>query len=283
MQNLAKRQWTPNLGLKDAIDMGIELSIKARQKNVLSSSPPKLYYCYVVQDCPDLIYFHSLSSLFKFSQKDTPYVDGARDKVLRMLSVASKCHFFLFHKEKVAHEPYFYAVPDVSNPSNTIFGLIYKIASQDKTIIVSERQLKNTATFKFEKIIVPNKPIFIKSEPIINILYDFPTVVPEDSFKWFHYKKWYALKDEIEKNFGPAEKVKNLLNKNVIFNELKNLTTPQELERKAYIINIPYELKDAMMECGCLWHPNLKMWYLPRGYDLEVILQYLNYLKYSIK
>lgn len=285
MQNLAKKQWNPNISVKDAVDLGIEFSVRARQKNVIATLPPKLYFCYVAQDCPDLTYFHNISALFRFSQKDTPYIDQTRDRVLRMLSVATKAHFFLFHKEKVAHEPYYFAVPDLSNPSNTYYGLIYKIASQDKTIMVCERQLKNTALQKLEKSVSATNPnhVFIKAEPIINVLYEFPTVVPEDSFKWFHYKKWYALQSEAQQAFGPQDMVKAVGQKSVIFNELKAIKKMEDLERKCHILTIPYELKDFMMEAGCLWHPGLKVWYLPRGHDLEVVLHYLNYLKYSIK
>lgn len=285
MQNLSKRQWSPNLSLKDAIDLSIDLSIRCRQKNVFASDPAKLYYGFVVADSPDLSYFHSMSQLYKFSQKDTPYNDYARDKVLRMLSVAVKCHFFLFPQEKIAHEPYFFAIPDLSAPSKTFFGLVYKLSSQDKAIIVCERDLRKLPIFKFEKIEQPApKSAIVKAEPVLNILYEFPTVVPEDNFKWFHYKKWYKLKEEHNLAFGNKEKNQpSLSNKNTIFNELKTLANVDALDKKASIINVPYDLKDQMMECGCMWHPTLKVWYLPKGYDYDCVSQYLNHLKTLIK
>ena len=150
MQNLSKKQWSQNLNLKEGIDLSIELSIKCRQKNIISSLGNKLFYCNVLSDSINLTYYHSISSLYKFSQKDGPEIDKTRDIILRMLSVAMKCHYFLYENEKILHEPYFSSTPDLSNPYNSFYTLIYK--TETKTIIVSEKELKNLNAIKLVKV-----------------------------------------------------------------------------------------------------------------------------------
>lgn len=265
MQNLPRKQWSPNLTLKDALDVSIDASIRARQKNIIGSLPPRLFFAYVVDKSPDLNFFQSFSSLFKFSQKDTPYLDRSRDMVLRLLSVAVKAHFFLYDRERVLHEPYFLATPDVSAAGSVFFTLIYEVESH--TIIVSERELKSLAPVRYEKV-----DENYKKELVTDIDFEFPTVVGVDSFKWFHYKKWYMLKDEIKHSFPDAKK-------SSMASELKKMKTKEELEQKSFILMVPYILKDEMMKVGCIWHPTLKLWCLPKGYDIELVHQYLNVLK----
>lgn len=277
----SKKNWSAGMALRDVIEMGIDLSIKCRQKNSLANSPAQLYHCFVAAEQSALDYFEPVGSLFKFSQKDTPYTDSARDQVLRMLSVASKCHFFLFHDDKLAHEPYFFTLPDPSNISQSVFGLYYRVSSS-KVIIVCPRDLAAILKPSVEKEIYENKDKEKKSRLKVStkssFIYDFPTVVGSDSFKWFHYKKWYRLKEESEKTFG-KEKEFNIDAKKHAFSQLKTINNYKELEQKAHILQIPYDLKDLMAECGCQWNPNLKVWFLPKGYDLDCVSQYLNYLK----
>jgi len=141
MQNLSKRQWGHQLSIKQAADIAISWCIRAREKNVLRKKPPKIFYSYIVEDTPPLQYLQNISSVFKYSQKDMPYTDQSRDTLLRCLSVAIKAHFFLFPNDVVSYEPYFFTIPSLNDPNNTIYGLIYKIEKDDKSIIVCERNL----------------------------------------------------------------------------------------------------------------------------------------------
>lgn len=269
MQNLHKKQWTPNISLKEATELCIDFSIKARQKNIIASLPYKLFFCYTLNESPNTDYFHNFSSLFKFSQKDNPQTDSARDMTLRMLSVALKCHFFLYENQKVIHEPYFGVFPDLSQPHKPIFALLYKI--ENKTIIVCERELKNITLTQAVKV-TNNEAEQIKKESINQTVFEFPTIVGIDSFKWFHYKKWFVLKKEIENTYTNTDKQK-------IINYIKKISTKELLEQKAYIINVPYNLKDDMMKTGCIWNPIVNCWCLPKGYDVELINHYLHQLK----
>jgi Domain of unknown function (DUF5710) len=258
MQNLAKRHWGQQLNVKEAADIIIDWCVRARDKNVLRKKPPTLFYAYIVEDTPPLQYLNNISPIFKYSQKDIPYVDQTRDTLLRCLSVALKAHFFLFQNEKVAHEPYFYSIPSLTEPNKTIHGLVYKIDKEDKSIIVCEKDL----SLLFEN----NK-----------IVYEFHTVVIEDSFKWFSLKNWYKIKQESniaeslekpwinKKNMQLAQDAKSI-------EELKVVATP---------IDVPYEIKDFIKPLGIEWSKHNKTWYLPKGFDVDSVVEYIEHIRKS--
>lgn len=257
-QNLAKRNWGHSLSVKEAADIMIEWCIRAREKNILRKKPPQIYYSYVLEDTPALQYFQNIGPVFKYSQKDVPYIDQTRDALLRCLSVALKAHFFLFSDDAVSHEPYFFVFPSLSDPSQTHFGLLYKIEKEDKVIVVCEKNLASM----FEN--TPTKVVF-----------EFPVVVIEDSFRWFHLKNWLKIKQ-----FANMEESleKPWMNKKLA-TLAKDATTAEELQKYATILEIPYEIKDAIKPLGIEWSNKVKKWYLPKGFDVESVLEYSNYLK----
>lgn len=260
MQNLSKRHWGPQLNVKEAADIMIEWCIRARDKNILRKKPPTLYYSYIVEDTPQLQYLNNISPIFKYSQKDIPYVDQTRDTLLRCLSVALKAHYFLFQNEKVSHEPYFFTIPSLFEPNKTIHGLVYKIDKEDKSIIVCEKDL--SLIFESSKI-----------------LYNFHTVVIEDSFKWFSLKNWHKIKQESNTidNFD-----KPWINKKYI-QQAQEAKTIEELKLVATPLEIPYEIKDYIKPLGIEWSKNNKTWYLPKGFDVESALEYINHIKKNVQ
>lgn len=260
MQNLAKKTWGARLSVKSAVDVAVDWIIKARQKNILSDSNPELYYSYVLEDSPTLSYFQNVGQMFKYSQKDTPDVDVARVQLLKLLSVALKTHFFLFEDDYVSHEPYFFAFPDLSSPQKVVLGMYYKIEKDDKVIVVCNKDLRSL--FEDQKI-----------------LYYFPVVLIRDSFKWYHLKMWGRIKDKNLQDKG--SKPWQLLNKDKP--DFLFAKTLEELSEKAVVLDVPIELKDKMKPTGVLWAPNLKKWCLPHGYDVDAVVEYLNYLKKEIK
>jgi hypothetical protein len=256
MQNLAKRQWGPQLSIKEASDIMIEWCIRAREKNVLRRKPPAIFYAYIVDDNPPLQYMQNVSSLFKYSQKDMPYVDMTRDKILRCLSVALKAHFFLFSDRQVSHEPYFFTIPSLDEPNTTICGLVYNIEKENKSIVICEKNILG---------------LFDKAK----ILYEFPAVVIEDSFKWFSLKNWYKIKqeanlsDNLEKPWANKKQAQQII----------DAKTKEELNKYATILDVPYEIKDFIKPLGIEWSKNIKTWYLPKGFDVESVNEYIDYMK----
>lgn len=257
MQNLAKRQWGHSLSVKEAADIMIDWCVRARDKNILRKKPPQIYFAYVLEDTPPLQYFQNISPVFKYSHKDVPYVDQTRDSLLRCLSVALKAHFFLFQNDAVSHEPYFFVMPSLLEPSQTHFGLLYKIEKEDKVILVCEKNLKQMIENENNKVI-----------------FEFPTVVIEDSFRWYHLKNWYKLK--LQANLEEVEKPWQ--NKNLA-KLAKDAATPNELLKYATILEIPYEIKDAIKPLGIEWSAKVKTWYLPKGFDVDSVKEYIEYMK----
>lgn len=256
MQNLAKRQWRPSLSLKESADIMIDWCVKARDKNVLRKKPPQVFYAYVLEDFIPLLYMYNIGAAFKYSQKDMPYQDVAKDILLRELSVALKAHFFLFEKSNLAHEPYFFTFPSFDDPNASVFGVIYPIEKENKTIVVCERDI--VKLFEKQKVV-----------------FEFPVVVIEDSFKWYHMKNWSKIKytNQLEGNidFSRDLKKKTL--------EAKDVSNKADLEKLATIIDVPYELKDFIKPLGIEWNTKLKTWFMLKGFDSDSVNEYIHYLK----
>lgn len=255
MQNLAKRGWGASLTIRESADLMIEWCVKAREKNVLRKMNPRIYYAYVVEDTPPLAHMLPISTAFKYSQKDMPHTDYARDVLLRCLSVALKAHFFIFQDANVAHEPYFFGFPSLEDSTKNVFGLIYKIEKEDKAIIVCEKDLE---------------PIF-KSK---RILYRFPAVVNDDSFRWYGLKNWAIVKQHAL----IADKERPWKD-SVSHQSAKDAGTKEELAKYATILEVPYDIKDEIKPLGIEWSNKVKVWYLPKGFDVDSVNEYVSYVK----
>lgn len=258
MNNLSKRQWTPSINIKESFELMLEWCIKAREKNILKKKNPKIFFSFIVKDTPPFYHMNSTGALFKYSQKDTPYIDSLRDVILRELSVALKTHFFLFPTEKVAHEPYFFTFPSLENPNEIITGLIYKIEKSDISIIVCEQDLSK---------------LFSK----INIVCEFNTVVIEDSFKWYHMKNWYHIKNKNNTHYTDYNDILLNLKKNI--QDAKEANTKDELEKLVSIIEVPYEIKDDIKPLGIEWNNKIKTWFLPKTFDIDSVNEFIQFKK----
>ena len=258
MQNLAKRQWGHQLSVKEAKDILVDWCIRAREKNALRKRPPQIFYAYVLDDTPPFQFMNNVASVFKYSQKDVPYIDMARDSLLRCLSIALKVHYFMFEDDAVSHEPYFFVLPSLADPSTTTFGIVYKIEKQDKSIVVCDKKLD--ALFEHKKV-----------------FFEFPAVLTEDSFKWYSLKEWAKVKGH--SNF------EKMIDKPWVGKKMgqaaQEAKTIEELELNATVLDIPYEFKDDLKPLGIEWNKNLKKWYLIKGFDVVSVLEYLDYLKSS--
>ncbi len=253
--NLPKKVWRPQISLKESSEIMIDWCIRAREKNILLKKPPQIFYSFIVEGNTNLQFFNNISSLFKYSQKDLPSIDLARDSLLRCLSVALKSHFFIFSNENVEYEPYYFSFPNLENHAQNIFGLIYKINNENKTIIVCEKNLDSL----FEK----NK-----------IIFQFPAVVIEDSFKWFSMKNWNKIKQESSFDFLE----KPWLNKKVQ-QSIQEAHTKEELEKVAHILDVPYEIKNIIKPLGIEWSKKLNTWCLPKGFDIDSVIEFIEYTK----
>lgn len=275
-QNLAKRQWGGQLSVKGAAEILIEWCKKAQAKNVLRKKDPQIFYCYIVKDTPPLQFMGSVGNVFKYGQKDLPYMDVSRDALLRCLSVALKAHFFLFPNEEVEHEPYFFTLPNLHNPSLTSFGIVYKISRDDKSIIVCEKDL----SLMFNNSIPGLPPMNAQGNlSDLNIVYEFPVVVNSNSYNWFRLRKWQEVKNTAgiqDKNNKPW------LDKSYLATA-KAAKTKEELSHLATIVDVPYHIKDAIKPLGIEWCKGAQTWFLPHGFDVDSVVEYIEYIKLLTK
>lgn len=252
---LAKREWNPRISLDEALACSVGWLVRARQKNVLSNLPPTLYTAYVVDDAPHLGLMRDLSSLFRYSAKDDPEIDRARDQALRLLSVALKAHFFLNREALARHEPYLFSLPDLSNPASCHYGLVYRLEGRpSQTIVVATCDLGLSSTLR---------PSAFK----------FPVALTKNSFKWFDKKHWAELAKE-------ANLLERLMKPWIAKQELNVIEkwTDEANFPFGAIIDVPYDLKDHLKPTGIKWADTLKKWYLPLGFDVDSVREYARWV-----
>lgn len=256
MSSTAKREWNPRISLDEALSCSLGWLVRARQKNVLSPLPPTLYMAYVVDDAPHLGFMRDLSSIFRYSAKDDPEMDRARDQALRLLSVALKAHFFLGRDALVRHEPYLFCIPDLSFPSSPHYGLVYRLETRPaQTVIVATCDLGQVSSLR---------PTSFK----------FPVVLTKNSFRWLDKKHWIELSKEadvLERILKPWAAKEEL-------NVIEKWTDEKDFPFGTFL-EVPFELKDYIKPAGARWADALKRWYLPRGFDVEPVKEYLHWLE----
>ena len=255
-----KKEWAPRITLDEAISCSIQWVSRARQKNVISALPPTLYMAYMVDDSPFLGYMKDYSSLFKYSSKDDPENDRARDAALRLLSIALKAHFFLAKDCLCKHEPYFFTIPDISSPSNLHYGIIYKIESRpSRTIICATCDVGFVSTMKPEA-------------------FRFPVVLTKNSFKWYDKKHWAFLAQEAD--------ILDVLMKPWIVKKETDIadkwTNPADFPFGT-ILDVSYEIKDYVKLTGAKWSDGLKKWYLPKGFDVDPVIEFIKWIEHQYR
>lgn len=258
MTTVAKRHWGPQRSLSEGVTLAIDWLEKAKQKNVLTVQEPKLYQAYLIPPIDSLIEWGKpLSEIFRWTNKDTPAVHRYRDAALRLLAVAFKTHFFMARKYKIAHEPYLFAIPDISTPQNIRYGLIYKLDGYSKTIIVGELDLGKIASLKVRTG-------------------RFPVVLIDDNnfrYKWFNIKYWKGLSESgsicsnVEKTWA------NKKNRDEV-----NSHTDIDSFNYGNTFDIPYSLKEMCPELGMEWAKGIKRWYLPTGFDVPPVKVFVDYM-----
>jgi hypothetical protein len=256
MSTLAKREWNPRISLEEALSCSVGWLSKARDKNVLSSLPPTLYTAYIVDDAPYLGLMRDFSSLFRYSSKDDPELHRARDQALRLLSVALKAHFFIGRDSLARHEPYLFSVPDVSNPGSCHYGLVYRLEGRpNQTIMVATCDLGQISSLR------PSA-------------YKFPVVLTKNSYKWFDKKHWVELGKEAD----VFERVMKPWVAKQEHNVIEKWTDANDFPFGSFL-DVPYELKDYVKPTGIKWADALKKWYLPRGFDIEPVREYIRWVE----
>ena len=255
MATNTKKEWNPRITIDEALSCSVNWLVRARQKNVLALQHPTLYVAYVVEETPFLGFMQDLSSLFRYSSKDDPETDRARDQALRLLAICAKAHFFIARDALVRHEPYFFSFPDIAHPSMPHYGLVYKMETRPaQCIVVSTADLGLASSLK------PN-------------VFKFPVVLTKNSYRWFDKKHWNELLKEVDMY---EHIMKPWLAKKE--SDIAERWTDPSTFNFGTLLDVPFELKEHMKPTGVKWADGVKKWYLPRGYDIEPVREYLNWL-----
>jgi hypothetical protein len=254
MTAVAKRQWGPQKTLSEGISIAIEWMERAKQKNILTLKEPTLYHAYVMNSVDEMVSWSKpLSEVFRWSAKDGPAEYRMRDAALRLLAVAFKAHFFSEGQDKIAHEPYLFALPDVAMPQRLQYGLFYRLEQSNKCIVVAEKDLRAMASGWSLKAM------------------RFPVVLLDGESgqrnRWFSIKHWKTL-EESKRYQNPARYKK----------EKEEASACKEVKEFVFgeLFDIPYDLREVASSLGMEWAAGIKMWYLPHGFDIEPVKEYVS-------
>ena len=255
-----QKEWKPTMRLDEVLSCSIAWLTRARNKNVVAQHPPVLYMAYVLDDVPFLGFMHDYTRIFKYSNKDTPDTDRARDAALRLLAVATKAHYFIGKEALCKHEPYLFTLPDLARPSAPHYGIVYKIETRPaKTIICATCDIGLASS--------------LKPDPV-----RFPVVLTSNSYKWFDKKHWQELSKEAE----TLDKVMHPWIQKREFEIAEKWTTLSDFPFGT-LLDVSYDIKDYIKPTGAKWCDGLKKWYIPKGFDVAPILEYIRWIDAQFK
>ena len=258
MTMLSKRGWAPGLKVKEESSILLQWMERSAQKNVLSRRPPTLYEAYLCDGMESVAFMHDVSSLFRWSSKDTPAVDAARDAVVRLLSVCLKMKFFSAKEDRSRHEPYFFVIPDLSNPERNRFGVVLRLDESRKSIVVAECDMAQCASGR--------------------VFYGrFPVVLGSDFSSWVDLDAWESLSKQgtASSLLKPWERKKE--------KETVDAWTNVKDFPFGRLFDVPFHLKDAAKDAGMIWAQGVQRWYLPHGFDMARVAEYMDYLEKTKK
>lgn len=259
MSGRGKRLWAPRLSFDEAYREVLEFLKTSGKHNLVGTSgmAPTLYHAYWMDTSFPTDGLIDASSVLKFGYDRSPTADQAKQAMARLLSVVTKAHFFLAPKAIVVHEPYLFVMPDLGNPGQRRYGLIYPLENDNRlsTLVVAEWDLAMAAS----------------RQPKLQAAQKFPVVLQADHFQWLALKHWRTLKetagDQPWFDNGPA--------RNRLLAAVRNHT---ELSTFGYgqCLNYPKELNDEVRAVGAMWAKGIRQWFLPNGWDTKAVKEYLD-------
>lgn len=265
MSGRGKRLWAPRLDFSQAYRDVLAFLKNCQAHNLVGSSggSPVLFHAYLAEGLWPTEGFIDASSVLKFGFDRNPIADQAKQALARLLAVAVKAHFFLAPQAVVVHEPYLFVMPDVSNPGQRRYGLMYPLEHGGRmaTVVVAEWDLAMVSS-RHTKLPVGHK---------------FPVVLPADPMQWVPLKHWRALKDEAGEqgwfDAGTGRARSQWLASVRAHTDLTSFG-----DRYGHVLNYGKELNDDVRAVGALWAPGVRRWFLPKGWDVKPVTDYLDRL-----
>jgi hypothetical protein len=260
-----KRWWTPRQDFQGAYQDTLQFLKRCKEHNVIAPAPPALFHAWRMDGAWSIEGLQDASRYLRFGYERNPATDETRQTLARLLSVAVKAHFFLAEQAVVVHEPYLFSIPDLAQNGRMRHGLIYPIEERkgnvtvQKTIVVSEWDLGMSAS---------SKPTFPASDR-------FPVVLPTDPFRWLNLKHWRTLRDEtagqpwFEPQTAPARKA--------FMDRIQQHTDPATFEWGT-LLSYDISLREDVKQVGGMWAKGVRKWFLPTGWDVAAVTDYLDRL-----
>ena len=247
MSGRGKRIWAPQISFDDAYQEALHY-LKRCQEHKLLGTPekPELIYAYRLSQPLTTQHGSPISPVLKFGHDSDPLSDQLKVVIAKLASVALKIHYFQHPTLFTAHEPYWFAIPDISQPHRQQYALVYTLQNQEQTFswVISTWDIAQSAKI-FKKFDAQQK---------------FPSVLTTDSYQWLSIKRWKALKEQ-----------------------QTNLDLHQETQKESYkaghILDYHPELNAELKALGAIWARGIKKWVFPKGFDIQAIKDYLQWIE----
>lgn len=266
MSGQAKRWWGLRQGFDGAYQDTLQFLKRCNEHNIISQSDPTLFYAYRFEKDLPIDGMLDASKFLRFNYERKPAMDEIRQTLARLLSVAVKAHYFLNEQATVVHEPYLFQIPDLAQLGRMRYGLIYPLeekkgnGTQLSSIVVSEWDLF-LGSSSFPKIPAHDK---------------FPVVLPTDHFRWLGLKNWRILRQEAQgqpwfENSGQKERA-------IFFDKIQKHTDTEHFPYGT-LLHYDISLREDMKQVGAIWAKGVKKWFLPNGWDVSAVTDYLDRLE----
>ena len=262
MSGRGKRLWAPRLAFDDAYHEVLDFLQNCRKHNLIGGpgGSPTLYHAYRIAGAWPTEGLTDASTILRFGYDRNPIGDQAKQALARLLAVATKAHFFLSPNAVVVHEPFVFVMPDLGNPGARRYGLIYPLEAESRlsTLVVAEWDVA-LASSHLAKLAPGEK---------------FPVVLESDPFRWLLLKHWRTLKEEAGKQpWFETGRSRNTLLAQV------NAHTDAATFPFGHLLPYPMDLNDDLRAVGAMWAKGIRRWFLPRGWDVRAVSEYLDRLK----
>lgn len=236
---------THQTSFDDALTVAFNWLNIARKKNIVNVKTPTLLEVkrYIGDLNTELL--NPISSFFTYSRKDLPEKDIIRVHILKMMGAWLKSWFFLYKNNTLYCEPSVgFSIKDDGKPSYFIV-----VRYLDFYCVIKEKETISEDSF--------------------------PVVISQNDYQWFTPKKWNMLLEE-KKSFDQWAQKKHL-NWHDGCVELTQIKKMEELQQYAHTLDIPFDIKDPMKLTGVMWNRLIKTWFLPHGWDIDAVKEWMEY------
>jgi hypothetical protein len=257
-----KKIWIPNMNIEDVFSFSNDCLNRCESKKILTNNDISIFHVYQSSRDWPLNNMIEISNFFKFSKSDQPEKNRAREIILKLLSAVSKAHFYFDSEAIVRNEPYVFSIPDFFKSGQFNYGLVYHIERNNKihTLLVAEWDIaiSGSSVVKIQPWEKHTTIVNFDKDEIFNLT-KIKKIKSMDSYNYFLIKDWKSRKEY-------QEKVKLIEN----ISDFKF----------GKILNGDHNLNKIYSSISYIeWAAGIKKWFLPKGSDYVLTLNYIENIK----